>query len=478
MQSEAPSNFGMTLRELVAVKSLHLRLVVVPETALDTAVNWAHATEMADPRPHLRKSEIVCTVGSALLTPESCARLVEAVVTTESAGICFGIGEVHTALPSALIEECERRSVALIEMRHGAPFLAINDVLAEHRVQLQLKTSQRDGQLIGSLLVALRENASLEDLLTLATEELGGVLSYGSASTADSAEMDAHEQISKHGEASGTDEASGTMVWRGESPGPDPALLEQLEKIAQVAQRNNLAREAQDRLRVGQLFSLVADGIADSAALIPEFERAGLNDALVTVSAWPAETATLLATLLPTALIAHTTQMTFAVTLDAADVREAAKTLGLVSGHGSPVSVHQIRRGIAEARATFVLARSRGEATGPDGLTSLSGLLHQQSNDILVPFVDHLVKPIVRHDSTRSSRLLPTLRLFIENHGSLQATASTHFLHVNTVRHRLRRIYEITGRNPLDFDDQTSFAIALWAFDRSESRPNEPGYRI
>jgi purine catabolism regulator len=472
MQSDAPTNFGLTLRELVAVKSLQMRLVVVPENALDTAVNWAHATEMADPRPHLRKSEIVCTVGSVLLTPESCARLVEAVVTTESAGICFGIGEVHTALPSALIEECERRSVALIEMRHGAPFLAINDVLAEHRVQLQLKTSQRDGQLIGSLLVALRENASLEELLTLATEELGGVLSYGSTSTADSAEMDAHEQIAKHGEA------SDTMVWRGDSPGPDPALLEQLEKIAQVAQRNNLAREAQDRQRVGQLFSLVADGLADSAALIPEFERAGLNDALVTVSAWPAETATLLATLLPTALIADTTQTTFAVALDASDVREAAKILGLVSGHGSPVSVHQIRRGIAEARATFVLARSRGEATGPDGLTSLSGLLHQQSNDVLVPFVDHLVKPIVRHDSTRSSRLLPTLRLFIENHGSLQATASTHFLHVNTVRHRLRRIYEITGRNPLDFDDQTSFAIALWAFDRSESRPNEPVYRI
>lgn len=43
----------------------------------------------------------------------------------------------------------------------------------------------------------------------------------------------------------------------------------------------------------------------------------------------------------------------------------------------------------------------------------------------------------------------------------------TLFLHTNTVRHRLARIHEITGRDPLNFDDQTAFAIGLRAHDRS-----------
>lgn len=126
--------FGLELRQLVDVAALGLRLVVGSEWALPRVVSWAHATEMTDPRPHLRGAELVCTVGSALLDAASCSRLVEAVHATGSAGICLGIGEVHTQIPRALVKECRRLSVPLIEMAHGIPFLAINDVLADARV--------------------------------------------------------------------------------------------------------------------------------------------------------------------------------------------------------------------------------------------------------------------------------------------------------------------------------------------------------
>ena len=46
-------------------------------------------------------------------------------------------------------------------------------------------------------------------------------------------------------------------------------------------------------------------------------------------------------------------------------------------------------------------------------------------------------------------------------------TARTLFLHTNTVRHRLARINQITGRNPLNFDDQAAFTIGLRAMDRN-----------
>ena len=187
----------------------------------------------------------------------------------------------------------------------------------------------------------------------------------------------------------------------------------------------------------------------------------------LTISAWPAETAPLLAAHLSRTLIADAPEATFVVTTSPEIVHETAHNLGLVCGHGSSVDVSEISRGITEARATLLLARNHGKVAGPESLTSLTGLLEQQSPVMLVPFVDQLIRPLVAHDARRGSQLLATLRAFIERHGSLQATAESQFLHVNSVRHRLGRIAQIVGRNPLEYSDQVSMTIALWAYDRS-----------
>ena len=61
-----------------------------------------------------------------------------------------------------------------------------------------------------------------------------------------------------------------------------------------------------------------------------------------------------------------------------------------------------------------------------------------------------------------------TLRVFLACNGSLSDTAKELFLHTNTVRHRLTRIHEITGRDPLQHKDVTAFVIGLWAAERAE----------
>ncbi|WP_131816308.1 PucR family transcriptional regulator, partial [Mycolicibacterium porcinum] len=67
-----------------------------------------------------------------------------------------------------------------------------------------------------------------------------------------------------------------------------------------------------------------------------------------------------------------------------------------------------------------------------------------------------------------------TLRTFLATNGSLIDTARELFLHTNTVRHRLGRIHEITGRNPMSFEDQAAFAIGLRASDRARRMPGRP----
>jgi purine catabolism regulator len=465
-----PPAFGLELGQLVEVAALGLRLVVGSEWALPRVVSWAHATEMTDPRPHLRGAELVCTVGSAILDAASCRRLVEAVHATGSAGICLGIGEVHTKVPRALIKECRRLEVPLVEMAHGVPFLAINDVLADARIRAQVGTSQRNAELVSTLLVALRANAPIEDILSLCTTALGGSLSYELAdATSEPLPGAALNAIAEDDPAalSITTSEGNVLAWMGRSPAPDADLLGQIGRILEIARHEKVDHENQNRQRIGQLFALVAEGLADSAALMPELQAAGLVGKPLTISAWPAETAPLLAAHLPGVLIADAPEATFVVTTGSAPVYDTARDLGLVCGHGSPVEVSQISRGIGEARATLGLARRLGKVAGPESLTTLTGLLEQQPNVRLVPFIDQLIRPLLDHDKRRGGQLLATLRTFVEQQGALKSTAELQYLHVNTVRHRLGRIAAIVGRNPLDDGDRVSLSIALWAYDRS-----------
>lgn len=64
-----------------------------------------------------------------------------------------------------------------------------------------------------------------------------------------------------------------------------------------------------------------------------------------------------------------------------------------------------------------------------------------------------------------STELLQTLRAYLENGGSLEATAKSLFVHANTVRYRLRRIAEIIGEDVTDprvaFVVQTAIVVGL-----------------
>jgi len=452
------------------VPTLSLRIIVGTPADLARSVSWAHSTEMVDPRPHLRGAELVCTVGANLVDAQSCARLVEAVRASGAAGICLGLGEVHTQAPPALIHACRRMSVALVEMSHGVPFLAVNDVLVDARLRAQSSHSVRDGVLMTRLLESLRAGDSISGMLDTAAEMLGGSLIYqapgefvdtsGSRGPTESV----GEQIEVH---LSEDE---WLRWRHTETEPDPEMLAQVGRVMQIARREREGREGERRQRAGQLFSLIVDGLAHHAALVPEIERAGLAGSEVTVSAWPASTARLVAARLPEALVADTAEVVFILTSDASVVHTTARDLSLVCGYSSPVAVPDIARGIAEARATLLLARNRGSVAGPESLTSLSALLEQQPRARLLPFVDQLVRPLTVPGLRGGSDLLQTVRSFLHHGGSLQATADAEFLHVNTVRHRLGRVSQVIGRNPLDPSDRVDFGIAIWAYDKSLGR--------
>ena len=465
------ADLPVTLRDLLAAPDLQLACAS-GEDRLNLPVRWSHTTELLDPSRYLRGGELVCTIGTLLTTAGACERFTTAAATAGAVGICFGVGDVHDHVPPALVSACSRLGLPLLVAPLGAPFMAISEHLAQRRVEAESATGERDSQLLAELLAHVRRHASTPKLMELAVESLGGSLELIEEKQPIHRAVGLGAAVEDLEVSATTDDV--TLVWRGAGARPSPSLLFSLVRVLDVARHERDVEQDLRRERTGQLLSLVGDRLAHPAALETVITEAGLSTTGLVFSVWPAGAARVLASSFVSSQVAlgETPSATVAVTDSDSDgeVRSVALALGVVCGLSRAVAQGESARGISEARAAFELARVRGGCVGPEGLTSLEGLLAQQPPERLQPFVDQLLEPLVMSDRRRRTDYVKTLATFLERDGSLTATARAQFLHVNTVRHRLERIRDLTGRDPLVFKDRVAFAIAIWSRRSSAGR--------
>jgi Purine catabolism regulatory protein-like family/PucR C-terminal helix-turn-helix domain/GGDEF-like domain len=96
-----------------------------------------------------------------------------------------------------------------------------------------------------------------------------------------------------------------------------------------------------------------------------------------------------------------------------------------------------------------------------DEVASHELLLASVPGSVLRSFRDRLLGPLLAYDERHRAGLLPTLREFLACSGSWNTCAARMYVHVNTVRYRIRRIEELTGRDLSCLDDQVDFFLAL-----------------
>ena len=127
-------------------------------------------------------------------------------------------------------------------------------------------------------------------------------------------------------------------------------------------------------------------------------------------------------------------------------------------------SVSQLGEALETARRGMESARS---GPGPVSIMSLADI---DSFDMLLAalpaatrrsFRDHLLGPVEEYDARHGSELLRTLDTFLETCGSWQRTADELYVHVNTLRYRMQRIEELTGRRMSSMRDRTDLYLAL-----------------
>ncbi len=436
------------MADLLAAPGLRLQRVVGDAAACQRPVRWVHTTELPDPAAYLRGGELVCTVGVNLTGPDACRGFAAAVAGAGAVAVCFGVGDVHPAVPQALVEACATLALPLLELPAGAPFLAVGEHLADRWSALGEAELLREDHVVEALLVAATAGSTEQALVDLAAELTGGrlTLSKGPPSRVRWTAPEA---------------PSGSVT----TAAPSATLLTHLARVLDVARHQRDVERRGQRARAGELLGLVADGLADGRAVRRWLEAAGLGDLdLVTVAAWPPDSADRWADDPDGLLVGDTGADVLTVTGGRAAAADLAGASGMVCGIGPPVPPGRIASGIAGARTALAAAERTGRVVGPESLTTLTALLEQQPTELLAPFVEQVIGPLLGDE--RQGRLqLETLRAFLADDGSLLRTARHLFVHVNTVRHRLERVRTLTGRDPFTFAGRTEIAIALWAHD-------------
>lgn len=219
--------------------------------------------------------------------------------------------------------------------------------------------------------------------------------------------------------------------------------------------------------RMGELLQLVQDRLALPAALESGLVAAGLDPDRLVFSIWPAGTGRRIEPVREwcALVIGEGPHGCTVVSGDTLPIEDTARRLRTACGHSRVVPLADAAQALREAAAAFELAQRHGGVVTPGDLTSVEGLLAQQPADRLTPFVDRLLEPLLRSDRVKGTHYMATLRTYIETSASLAETARREFLHVNTVRHRLEQIRELSGRDPFVLMDRMDLVIAMWTLD-------------
>jgi len=152
---------------------------------------------------------------------------------------------------------------------------------------------------------------------------------------------------------------------------------------------------------------------------------------------------------------------------DAQPVLESARSrVRLSVGISAPATgMAALSGALQEARSARRLAVLRLQTAisvvTSDEVASHELLFGTVPGSVLRSFRERLLGPLLAYDQRHKAQLLPTLREFLACSGSWNACATRMYVHVNTVRYRIRRIEELTGRNLCSLDDQVDFFLAL-----------------
>ncbi len=128
-------------------------------------------------------------------------------------------------------------------------------------------------------------------------------------------------------------------------------------------------------------------------------------------------------------------------------------------------ATHSLRMAFHEARCALEAVRLRNgsapEVASYADLGAFQLLLSLQDDEALGSYCRSVLDPIEQGEGEYGDELVRSLDVFIEHNGHWEKAANALFCHRHTLRYRIRRIEQLTGRDFSNARDRIEFWLAL-----------------
>ncbi|MDI9893845.1 PucR family transcriptional regulator ligand-binding domain-containing protein [Rhodococcus sp. IEGM 1381] len=498
----------MRLRDLADLPDLKLQPIVTPEH-FDPTIRWVVTTDMLDPRRYLSGGELVLTGLMWRAGPEDSRSFVQAVSKAGIAALAASDGGV---VPDDLIDACREHGLPLFRVPADIAFATVTESVVR-----QLSTARAsDLSLVldrhRRLVASAGPGGGLGPLLEMVSSDLGmkcwvvtssGRVLAGSENPPDTAavarEFMTSVRLPRYCRTQRVSifpvdgEVTPRVVdwfvafesdWQTWDV-PRMSLAGQLASIVAV-ERGRVDERVSGSGILAQEFVRSIVGGATAADILAQMHVIGLDTETryaAIVAATSGETLRLgelrplLRELLAPrditlgvveneaiALVEARTDKTDSVRRAVQSVTPGLIGSGTTIGVSAPTAAADIRTAIEEARYARRLAEGRGadcSVVGHDELATLTILLANVPDDVRRMFTSRLLDPLTEYDDQHNSDLIATLSVYLDTNGAWTRCAEQLHMHVNSVRYRMQRIEELTGRDLSRLEDRIEFYLAL-----------------
>lgn len=506
---------ALTVGDLLKIPGLNVRLVAGGRGGKH-AIRWVHVSEMEDPTPWLRGGELLLTTGMGVgKTPAKQRAYLERLRKAGLAGLGFGTGFTFKTVPNALRLAADRAAFPVFEVPYAVPFIAITEAVFTRVVAEQFDLLSRSLEAEHSLTRAVLEGKGVDGIVEALTRAIKGwallldlhssVLAAAPPSARANGQLVAAELHAPHGDGS---RFGVSMIQSGEHVSIQPVSAQgRIEAFLAVGKKDPLTQfdrivsshalallalelakaravsEAERRLKGDLLDQILRGALAPGEARL-SLERIGfdLSRPLAVAVFWgtdPIEDVALACE----EVLSHAGGPFLASPLDDVvlvvlqpagpgflqDLREAVAANGkgaVLAGGGSLVAFEQLPQSVREARYALQLCRTDGRAHAEfSDLGTYQLLLSLQEPDALRTFADSVLAPLDRYDEAHGGDLVLSLRAFLERNAKWEAAAKDLFVHRHTLRYRVRKIEDLSGRRLASARDRMEFFLALRARD-------------
>jgi purine catabolism regulator len=489
----------------------------------DAPIRWVHISELADPTPWLSGGELLLTTGLRLKDEAEQRDYVRRLVDHHIAGLGFGTGLEHERVPAAIAAEAKELGFPLFEIPYEMPFIALTEKAFTHLVNEQYEILQRGIALQRRLEQLVLDERGLDEVARALAAAIGGAVLIldGRCDTLASATFRRElpvaavaaiqHEVEQRLEAFGPqpfepshdavagralalpiapDARRGPQAWlvaardTGGFGEFERLILQQaVTVVALELMRRRVVRDTERRL-AGDILAEAIDGDLTEQELQHRLLPFGVGPraaVLVFRLDNPIEGEALLErTLLDMGvrcLVASRESLLVAVVQPgdsepeevAARARDALRRAHpeVRAAASRVASLGMLRRSHHEARyALEVVAISNG--AGPDvaswrDLGAFQFLLSVQDDEALELYCDSVLGPLENGEGQYGDELLRSLESFLDHNGQWEKAARDLYCHRHTLRYRIRRVEQLTGRDLSNARDRIEFWLALRA---------------